>query len=180
MKFGTLIVLVALCGASVLTEPAFAKSGSRSALVPVASAALDGARIRTRVEAKSRGRGELRIDVARAAEGLTLEAWFADASGAMTFGGDFVADTTPGEYRYRVRTAKGGTLPAGAATIAELAQRAAEIRTADGTVVATGALGTPRDRTPSAAPAPDTTTGSTDDPAGDDHGRNRGRNRGGR
>ena len=140
MRIASMFALAALCGGFLLAEPALAKSSARAPLTPVASGVLDGTRVRVRIDAKSHGRAELRVEVERAATDLVLNVWFADSTGTMVLAGPMRPDAqTPGEYRYRVRTQKGQALPAGATTLDELAGRAIEIRDGNGTVVASGA-----------------------------------------
>lgn len=181
MKLAVTFAVVAGLAAGLVAgaESAFAKSG-RNTLAPVAAAALDGARVRVRAEQKGRGRAEVRIDVARAAEGLALEAWFAAADDTMTYAGAFVADAgTPGEYRFRVRTKSGDPLPGGAASLSELAGRAVEIREAGGAVVASGTMPGAPGRKAAAAPSAGTAGPGADDPATHDVGDDRGGGSGG-
>jgi hypothetical protein len=72
-----------------------------------------------------------------------------------------------GEYRLRLRSAKGGTLPAGAATIDELGGRAYEVRDG-GVAIFSGLL--PVIGTKSSNSAGATGSGGTDDPATHDAG----------
>jgi hypothetical protein len=72
------------------------------------------------------------MQIERAPDGLSPQAFVADAAGTLTLAGDLVPDDgTAGEYKLRLRGADASGLPAGAASIADLAGRAFEVRDAD-------------------------------------------------
>lgn len=177
MRPRTSILAAAFAAVLVPAGLALAKD-AKARLGIVQGSVLDGAAARVRAESKKRGREELRVEVERAATGLALDAWFEDAAGSMSRGGALVPDNgTPGEYRLRIRTDKGGTLPAGAASLAELAGRRVEIRDGSGNVAAEGNVPAAAERKSSGGSSGSSGgsgRGGADDPAnhdaGDDHG----------
>jgi hypothetical protein len=130
-----------------------------------------GAGVEARIEVRRRhGADELRVKVEGAAAGLALEAWIIQADGTSAKLGDLVAEGADDSAHqgtgteYELRLTSSATLPFGAATLADLAGLAVEVRdAADGSVVASGFL------PDTSAPAAHGGHGA-DDAAGDDHG----------
>ncbi len=162
----TLIVLAAAACAAFVADPAEAKGGgrfrARADFAAVVGSPAEGAKLSVRLREKSHGRFEFRMQIERAPQGLSPQAFIADAAGTLTFSGDFVPDNgTAGEYKLRLRGTGSSGLPAGATTISELAGRAFEVRT-DGTVIFAGTIPSTR----SGGGADD----GPDHDANDDHG----------
>jgi hypothetical protein len=133
----TLVVLAAAACAAFVADPAEARGGgggrfrARADFAAVAGTAADGAKLSVRLREKSHGRFEFRMQIERAPDGLSPQAFVADAVGTLTLAGDLVPDDgTAGEYKLRLRGADASGLPAGAASIADLAGRAFEVRDA--------------------------------------------------
>jgi hypothetical protein len=129
----TLVVVAAAACAAIVADPAEARGGGRFraradfSADPASVAA--GAKLSVRLREKSQGRFEFRMQMERAPQGLSPQAFIADAAGTLTSAGPLVRDNgTAGEYRLRVRGADGSALPAGATSIADLAGRAFEVR----------------------------------------------------
>ena len=133
----TLVVLAAAACAAFAADLAEAKGGgdrfrARADFAAVAGSPAEGAKLSVRLREKSHGRFEFRMQIELAPDGLSPQAFVADAAGTLTFAGDLVPDDgTAGEYKLRLRGADASGLPAGAASIAELAGRAFEVRDAD-------------------------------------------------
>jgi hypothetical protein len=155
----TLTLLAAAACAAAAAEPALARqnrggrnNGRARLVVPADPASVAaGASFKIELRAKSHGRSEFRMQLERAPSGLAPEAWIADATGALTLAGPLVPDRFDvGEYRLRLRSRSGDALPAGAATLADLAGRAFEVRESAqvlvaGTIPALGTRVTDRD-----------------------------------
>ena len=126
----TVLVLAVAACAAFLTEPAFARQGrGRDDVAANTGSSAAGASLSIRMRTKSHGRFEFRMAIERAMSAVAPQAWIADASGTLVLAGDLVPDdNTAGEFRLRLRSAKGGVLPAGAASLAEMGGRAYEIR----------------------------------------------------
>jgi hypothetical protein len=160
----TLVVLAGAACAALAADPAQARGGGRRfrarSVVPAQdTSAAAGATLSIRLREKSGGRFEFRMQIERAPDGLAPQAFVADAAGTLTFAGDLVPDDgTAGEYELRLRGADASGLPAGAASVADLAGRAFEVRDA-GVVLFTGTL-----------PSSRSGGGGADDPAGHDAG----------
>jgi len=133
----TLAVLAAAACAAFVADPAEARGGggrfrARADFAAVTGSAAEGAKLSVRLREKSHGRFEFRMQIERAPDGLSPQAFVADAAGTLTLAGDLVPDDgTAGEYKLRLRGADASGLPAGAASIADLAGRAFEVRDAD-------------------------------------------------
>lgn len=130
-----LVVLAAAACAALAADPAEAKGGgrfrARADFAALAGSPAEGAKLSVRLREKSHDRFEFRMQIERAPDGLSPEAFIADAVGTLVSAGAFVPDDdTSGEYKLRIRN---GTLPAGATTISDLAGRAFEVR--DGAAV---------------------------------------------
>jgi len=170
----TCLVLALAAFASFAPMTAFARHGrgADDVVAPSTSSAA-GASLAIRVRSQSHGRWEFRMTIENAATGLAPEVFVADATGALVSAGAMTPDNhNAGEYRLRLRSAKGGTLPAGAATIDELGGRAYEVRDGgvaifSGTLPVIGAK-----KTNSAGTAG--SGGGADDPATHDAGDDRG------
>jgi len=137
----TCLVLALAAFASFAPVTAFARHGrgADDVVAPSTSPAA-GASLAIRLRSQSHGRWEFRMTIENAATGLAPEVFVADASGALVSAGAMTPDNhNAGEYRLRLRSAKGGTLPAGAATIDELGGRAYEVRDG-GVAIFSGAL----------------------------------------
>jgi hypothetical protein len=165
----TCLVLALAAFASFVPVTAFARHGrgADDVVAPSTSPAA-GASLAIRVRSQSHGRWEFRMTIENAAAGLAPEVFVADATGALVSAGAMTPDNqNAGEYRLRLRSAKGGTLPAGAATIDELGGRAYEVRDG-GVAIFSGLL--PVIGTKSSNSAGATGSGGTDDPATHDAG----------
>ena len=132
----TLVVLAAAACAAFAADLAEASGGgrfrARADFAAVAGSPAEGAKLSVRLREKSHGRFEFRMQIERAPDGLSPQAFVADAAGTLTSAGDLVPDDeTAGEYKLRLRGADASGLPAGATSIAELAGRAFEVRDAD-------------------------------------------------
>jgi hypothetical protein len=137
----TFLILAAAAFAAFLAAPAEARQGrGRDDVAADSSSSVAGANLSIRLREKSNGRWEFRMQMERAPSGLSPQVWIADAAGTLVLAGSLVPDdTTPGEYRLRLRSQKGGTLPVGAASLSELGGRAYEVRE-NGGVIFGGAL----------------------------------------
>jgi hypothetical protein len=167
-----LLILAAAAFAAFLAEPAQARQGrGRDDLVAGATSSVAGSALSVRLREKSHGRWEFRMQLENAPSGLAPKVWIADATGTLVPAGDLVPDDTDvGEYKLRLRSQKGGTLPVGAASLSELGGRAYEVRE-NGAAIFSGSL-------PSIAAKRSVGGGSgrggADDPATHDAGDDRG------
>lgn len=137
----TFLILAAAAFAAFLAEPAHARQGrGRDDVAAGASSSAAGSTLSIRLREKGNGAWEFRMQMERAPSGLSPEVWIADATGTLVRAGDLVPDVgTAGEYRLRLRSRKGGTLPAGAASPADLGGRAYEVRES-GAAIFSGSL----------------------------------------
>ncbi|MCI0589765.1 MAG: hypothetical protein L0323_23365, partial [Planctomycetes bacterium] len=82
---------------------------------------------------------ELEIEAEHLDAGTAVEFFLADADGNMTSIGTATADEE-GEAEIEFETEEGGSLPLGAASVADLAGRRVEVRASDGTLILFGAV----------------------------------------
>jgi len=108
----------------------------RAALVRADSSPYAEARGEVEVETRS-GEEEFEIEAERLDAGVAVEFFLEDGAGAMASIGTATTDGD-GEAEIEFGTEEGGSLPLGAASVAELAGRRVEVRTADGTLVLFG------------------------------------------
>jgi len=139
-----------------------------------ADSATHAVEVSVRVRRKSGDREELKVEVEHAADGLDLELWLADATGALVNLG--VLSTEPDgddgtEYEISFRTDRAAGLPFGATSVADLAGRQAEVRTVAGDILAEGtvpALGSIAESDEDAAGSDDDDATGDDDAGSDD------------
>jgi hypothetical protein len=150
MSTTTVKLAVGLAAALLLTASADARRGrggsadkarERIDLVMASQSPVTAREARLELRRKNRNRQTMRVKLERATSGFQLDAFVADASGALHDVGDF-REKRAGHYSWRVRTQKGEALPFGVADLSSLAGRAFEVRTTAGNLVATGTIPT--------------------------------------
>lgn len=174
------LVLAVSLGAAALPAAEARQGRGRDDVAADPGSSAAGASLSVRLREKSHGRWEFRMQMENAPQGLSPSVFIADATGTLVLAGSLVPDDNDvGEYKLRLRSQKGGALPAGAATLADLGGRAYEVRE-NGGVIFAGTLPSVAAKSASASGADagsggsSTSGGGADDPAthdvGDDHG----------
>ena len=106
----------------------------------VRAAAASDADVSGHVEVRTRdGRQKFQVEADHLAAGVSVEFLVADGSAALVSLGSMTTDSL-GEAELELDTGDGASLPAGAATVADLAGRAVEVRDAAGGVLLTGTV----------------------------------------
>ena len=106
-----------------------------SSSFPSADASNDAVKAEIRVRRKH-GDEDLKVEVEHLESGLSLSLWIADASGVMQRIAD-LDEQKVGEYEIEIESER-EALPLGVSSLSELADRAIEVRTDVGEVVADG------------------------------------------
>ncbi len=134
-----------------------------SSSFPPAANSNDAVKAEIRVRRK-RGDEQLKVEVEHLESGLALSLWIADTSGLMQRVAD-LAEESAGEYEVEIES-EHEALPLGVDSLSELADRAIEVRTDTGEVVADGFVPRLGDESTSSASSGES---DDDDDSADDH-----------